>query len=570
MTEFDEIDGNNILAQSLKTQGVEFVFGIVGIPVIELSIAMQQAGIKYIGMRNEQAAAYAAQAIGYLTRSPGVCLVVSGPGLIHVLAGMANSQINCWPLLVIGGSCAEDHEGIGGFQECHQVELSRPYCKYSARPPNANLIPVHVEKAVRYATYGRPGAAYLDFPANLLSAKVSNNLVQYKPTILSPPIIFPNISNIKSAAELLIQAKNPLIIVGKGAAYSHAENSVRNLITTSGLPFLATPMGKGVMPDDHNLCVASARTFVLQNADVILLLGARLNWILHFGKPPRFNSGVKFIQVDIHPEELHNSQQASVAIQADIEAAVDILTNYLKEKNWRCSRKEWLEKIKDKCSANKKYIQSMMMDTSVPLNYYTVFYHIQDNIPKDCIICSEGANTMDIGRSILLNNLPRHRLDAGTFGTMGVGLGFAIAAALWCQQYKPQKRVLCVEGDSAFGFSGMEVETMVRYKLPIVIVVVNNNGIYGGVDENVWAAFQDSDSLPNTTPPNCLSVNIHYEKILEMFGRKGYFCTTTEQVSIAIKNAFKDNSGPSLVNIMINPSADRKPQQFEWLTESKL
>ncbi|XP_050443134.1 2-hydroxyacyl-CoA lyase 1 [Adelges cooleyi] len=566
----EDIDGNNILAQSLKSQGVEFVFGIVGIPVIELSVAMQQAGLKYVGMRNEQAAIYAAQAIGYLTRTPGVCLVVSGPGLLNVVAGMANSQINCWPVLVIGGSCAEDHEGIGGFQECNQVELSRPYCKYSARPPNANLIPVHVEKAIRYVTYGRPGAAYLDFPANLLSARVSIDMVQYKPVICSPPTVFPDIRDIQSAADLIKNANRPLIIVGKGAAYNRAEDAVNNFVAQTGLPFLATPMGKGVVADEHPLCAASARTFVLQNADVIVLLGARLNWILHFGKSPRFNPQVKFIQVDIKPEELHNSQQASVAIQADIHTAVDALTLQLNKQKWRCSKNEWLTQIQDKCSVNKKYTESMMMDTSVPLNYFTVFRQIQDNIPKDCIICSEGANTMDIGRTILLNNLPRHRLDAGTFGTMGVGLGFSIAAALWCQQYEPQKRVLCVEGDSAFGFSGMEVETMVRYKLPIVIVVVNNNGIYGGVDEELWTAIQDSDSLSNTTPPNCLSVNIHYEKIMEMFGRKGYFCTTVDQVSSAIKNAFKDTNGPSFINIMINPSADRKPQNFAWLTESKL
>ncbi|VVC26155.1 Thiamine pyrophosphate enzyme, N-terminal TPP-binding domain,Thiamine pyrophosphate enzyme, C-terminal [Cinara cedri] len=568
--EVEDTDGNAILAQSLKHQGIEYVFGIVGIPVIELSMAMQQAGLKYVGMRNEQAAVYAAQAIGYLTRTPGVCLVVSGPGLLHVTAGMANAQINCWPLLVIGGSCVEDHEGIGGFQECNQVELSRPYCKYSARPPNASLIPVHVEKAIRCATYGRPGAAYLDFPGNLLCARVAVDKVADVPRVKSPPTLIPFNPYIRSAAALLVNAERPLIIVGKGAAYGHAENSVRRFVDEFGLPFLATPMGKGVVADEHGLCVASARTFALQNADVVLLLGGRLNWMLHFGKPPRFSASVKFIQVDISAEELHNSRQASVAIQAHVCATLNILRLYLVEKKWKFLRTEWLDRLYEKCSLNKKYVESMMRDTSVPLNYYTAFRHIQDNIPKDCIIVSEGANTMDIGRAILLNNLPRHRLDAGTFGTMGVGLGFAIAAALWCQTYAPEKRVLCVEGDSAFGFSGMEVETMVRYKLPIVIIVINNNGIYGGVDESTWTAVQNYDNLTEVIPPNCLSVNIHYENILTMFGRKGHFCTTTEQISNAVREAFLDTSGPSFLNIMINPSADRKPQNFAWLTESKL
>lgn len=472
------------------------MFGIIGIPVIELSMAMQVAGLKYIGMRNEQSACYAAQAIGYLTGKPGACLVVSGPGLLHVTGGMANAQVNCWPLIVIGGSTNQDHEGIGGFQECPQVELSKPYCKYAARPPTAALIPLHVEKAVRYATYGRPGVAYLDFPGNILQSKVEADKIYKIGAHPSPPLAYPDPEDIRSAMKLLQNAKRPLIIVGKGAAYSHSENILRHLIENTNIPFLPTPMGKGVVPDTASQCVSSARTLALQKADVVLLLGARLNWILHFGRAPRYDEKVKIIQVDLCAEELHNSNLSSVAIQSDIKPFVEHLFDQLNAVNYNfSSQNDWWRELNVKCKKNRETVMEMALNVTQPLNYYAVFHHMQQVIPKDAIIVSEGANTMDIGRSMLPNILPRHRLDAGTFGTMGVGPGFAIASALYCRDYQPGKKVICVEGDSAFGFSGMEIETMVRYNLPITIVIVNNGGIYGGFDLEVFDSMRSEGDL---------------------------------------------------------------------------
>lgn len=250
-------------------------------------------------MRNEQAACYAAQAIGYLTGTPGVCLVVSGPGLLHVTGGMANAQINCWPLIVIAGSTNEDHEGIGGFQEYPQVEISRPYCKYAARPGSISLIPLHIEKAVRLSKYGRPGVSYLDFPGNLLQSSIAVSALPSQYQHPSPPLAYPDHDALAAAVRLIKTAKRPLVIVGKGAAYARAEAPIRKLIQEANIPFIATPMGKGVVSDNADQAVQSARTLALQKADVVLLLGARLNWILHFGRSPRFADDVKFIQVNL-------------------------------------------------------------------------------------------------------------------------------------------------------------------------------------------------------------------------------------------------------------------------------
>ncbi|KAI4502287.1 hypothetical protein M0802_002969 [Mischocyttarus mexicanus] len=564
-------DGNQIMAEALKAQGLEYVFGICGHPVIELSMNMQSAGLRYLGFRNEQSACYAAQAYGYLTKKPAIVLCVSGPGLLHVIGGMANAQVNCWPVLVIGGSCSQDHEGIGGFQEWPQVEASKPYCKYAARPPSAALIPLHVEKAVRYATYGRPGATYLDLPATILTQMVDEDKIALVSPCPEPPLIFPDNRQIEEAVNILIQSKRPLVIVGKGAAYGRAEQQVQDLVHLTKLPFLPTPMGKGVVPDTDPLCVSSARTYALQQSDVILLLGARLNWMLHFGRPPRFQSTVKIIQVDLCAEELHNSVPSTVAIQADIKCTAESLIKALQHRKWSVAENtQWCNELRSKADKNKKIVQQMSSDESVPLNYYAAFKTIQNFIPNDCIICSEGANTMDIGRTILLNDLPRHRLDAGTFGTMGVGLGFAIAAALYCKDNAPGKRVLCVEGDSAFGFSGMEIETMFRYQLPIIIIIINNNGIYNGLDNETFKEIQASGEPTEAIPPHSLTSETHYEKMMEMFGKKGHFCVTVDDIRQALKKSFEESSGPNLINIMINPQADRKEQKYTWLTKSNL
>ncbi|KAJ0066056.1 hypothetical protein NL108_001293, partial [Boleophthalmus pectinirostris] len=441
-------------------------------------------------------ACYAASAIGYLTGRPGACLVVSGPGLIHALGGMANANENCWPVVVIGGSSDRNQETTGAFQEFPQVETCRLYSKFSARPSSLEAIPSVIEKAVRTSMYGRPGACYVDIAGDMVNARVNRSNIRVVSCCPPPPISMAESGAVTQALSVLKASNRPLIIIGKGAAFAQAETVLREFVETSGLPFLPTPMGKGVLPDDHPNCVAAARSRALLQADVILLLGARLNWILHFGQPPRFDPNVKIIQVDLCPEEMGNNVRPTVALLGDISAVVSQLLQNLKKNGWKYSPgTEWWSSLHSKIAANFKISQSLALHSTLPMNYYTVFHHISELLPHDCIIVSEGANTMDIGRTMLKNYLPRHRqdtqiildmLDAGTFGTMGVGLGFAIAAAVMEKSKVNGQRVICVEGDSAFGFSGMEAETMCRYNLPIIIIVVNNNGIYSGVDPETW------------------------------------------------------------------------------------
>ena len=552
-----KINGATLIARSLKQQGVEHMFGVVGFPVGPIAEAAQEAGIKYYGMRNEQSASYAAQAVGYLTGRPGACLVVSGPGVVHGLAGLANAQQNCWPMILIGGASAVTQNGMGAFQEERQVLIASPFCKFAHAVEHTHRIPFYVEMAVRYSIYGRPGACYLDMPDDIILGEVDEERVVEAATVAEPPRMIAPETEIDRALNVLEGAQRPLVIVGKGMAWSRAEDEVRSFIERTQVPFLASPMGKGVMDDNHPLSVGAARSHALQEADVIYLLGARLNWIMHFGKPPRFNKNVRIVQLDISPEAISQNVPAEVALVGDGKAIVGQLNKALESRQWFYPKDTpWRAAIAAKAEANAKQIAPQAADDSSPMNYYRAFKDISAILPENAVIIGEGANTMDIGRTQMPNKSPRLRLDAGSYGTMGIGMGFVIAAAV----VHPDRPIVSVSGDAAIGFSGMEIETACRYNLPVKIIVLNNGGIGSGIAE-----------LPNdrmTIPPRVMSIGSGYEKLMEAFGGRGWYVEDPKQLRKALDEMMA-HPGPGLVNVKLAPTAGRKPQQFGWHTSSE-
>ena len=549
-----KINGATLMAQSLKQQGVEYMFGIVGFPVGPIADAAQKAGIKYIGMRNEQSASYAAQAVGYLTGRPGACLVVSGPGVVHGLAGLANAQQNCWPMILIGGASPTYQNGMGAFQEERQVLIATPFCKFAHAVEHVHRIPFYVEMAVRNSIYGRPGACYLDMPDDIILGEVDEEKVHQAATVADPPRSQAMPMDIDQALNTLESAERPLVIVGKGMGWSRAEDEVRAFIERTQLPFLASPMGKGVMDDNHPLSVGAARSHALQEADVIFLMGSRLNWIMHFGLPPRFNKKVRIIQLDISPEAISQNVAAEVALVGDGKAIVGQLNKALESRQWFYPKDTpWHAAIAQKSAANAKQIQSMIDDNSAPTNYYRAFKDISAWLPDNAVIIGEGANTMDIGRTQMPNKNARLRLDAGTYGTMGIGMGFTIAAAV----AHPDRPIVSVFGDAAIGFSGMEIETACRYNLPVKIIVLNNGGIGGGME-----SFPEDRSQ---LPPRVMAIGSGYEKIMEAFGGKGWYVDDPKDLRKALDEAIA-YPGPALVNVKLHHAAGRKPQEFNWHT----
>jgi 2-hydroxyacyl-CoA lyase 1 len=549
-----KIDGARLMAQSLKQQGVDYMFGIVGFPVQQIAAEAQKAGIKYIGMRNEQSASYAAHAVGYLTGRPGACLTVSGPGVVHMLAGLANAQQNCWPMIGIGGASPTYQNGMGGFQEERQVQIASPFCKFAHAVEHTHRIPFYVEMAVRQSIYGRPGATYLDMPDDIIKGEVDEDKLSVPPKCPEPPRMQAMTEDIEKALAALQAAEKPLVIVGKGMAWSRAEEEVRDFIERTRLPFLASPMGKGVLDDSHPLSVGAARSLALKEADVIFVMGARLNWIMHYGQEPRFKKNVRIIQLDISPESIGQNVPTEVALVGDGKAIVGQLNATLRNRQWFYAEgTPWKKAIAEAAAKNAKQIQPMIDDNSAPTNYYRALKDISAWAPDNAVIIGEGANTMDIGRTQLPNKSPRLRLDAGTYGTMGIGMGFAIAAAV----VHPDRPIISVSGDSAIGFSGMEIETACRYNLPVKVVVLNNGGIGSGTEKYPDDPFQN--------PPRALIYGARYDKMMESFGGKGWFIDDPKDLRTALDEAMAFK-GPALVNVKLHPNAGRKPQEFGWLT----
>jgi 2-hydroxyacyl-CoA lyase 1 len=548
-----KITGATLIARSLKQQGIDHLFGVVGFPVGPIAAAAQEEGINYVGMRNEQAASYAAQAYGYMTGRPGACIVVTGPGVVHGLAGLANAQQNCWPMILIGGASETYRGGMGAFQEERQVLITTPFCKFAHGVESVRRIPYYVEMATRHSIYGRPGACYLDMPDDIITGECElDDIIQVERVPEPPRMIAPQ-ENIEAALDVLEGAERPLVLVGKGMAWAQAEDEVREFIDRTQLPFVRSPMGKGVVPDDHPLAASAARTLALQQADVIFLMGARFNWIFHFGLPPRFAPDVKVIQLDISPEEIGHNKPSEVALVGDGKAIMSQMNKALEGRQWFHPKDTpWRKAINDKVSANVTTVQAQVNDDTAPAGYYRALRDVAAWMPENAILSAEGAGTMDIGLTMLPVSNARACLNAGTYGTMGVGLGHAIAACV----VHPDRPVIHLSGDSAIGFSGMEMETLVRYNLPAKIVVLNNGGIGPGMPE-----IPDNPMM--NMKPNALIYGARYDKIMEDFGGKGFFVEDPKDIPAALDQAMAF-PGPALVNIVISQSSSRKPQQFTW------
>jgi 2-hydroxyacyl-CoA lyase 1 len=548
-----EIKGADLLAKSLKEQGVQYMFGVVGFPVGPIAEAAQKVGLPYIGMRNEQAASYAAGAVGFLTGRPGSCIVVTGPGVIHGLSGLANAQQNCWPMILIGGASETYRNGMGAFQEERQVLAATPVSKWAHAIEHVNRIPFYVEMAVRQSIYGRPGATYLDFPDDMITGSCDTDTVDAVRKCPDPPRTMAMPQDIEHALDVLQSAQRPLALIGQGMASSGAEEEVRAFIEKTQIPFVRTPKGKGVLPDDHPLSAGAARSLALSQADVVFLMGARFNWILHFGLPPRYNKDVRVVQLDIEPESMHQNKPAEVALVGDGKAIVAQLNAALTGRQWfHPEGSPWRQVLAKKSAENAAMIAPQIGDDSSPGGYYRLFRDVREWLPKNVVLCSEGATTMDIGGTQMPLDNPRSYLNAGSYGTMGVGLGLVVAA---CAVH-PDRPVVHISGDSAIGFSGMEMETLCRYNMPAKIVVMNNGGIGPGMPEI------PKNPMLNMRP-NTLIYGARYDKMMQAFGGYGAYVEDTKDFRGAL-DELMNFPGPGLVNVKLSQGSQRKAQEFRW------
>jgi oxalyl-CoA decarboxylase len=540
-------DGFRLVIDALKLNGLNTIYGVPGIPITDFGRMAQAAGIRVLSFRHEQNAGYAAAIAGFLTKKPGVCLTVSAPGFLNGLTALAHATTNCFPMILISGSSEREIVDLqqGDYEEMDQLAVAKPLCKAAYRVLHAADIGIGLARAIRAAVSGRPGGVYLDLPAKLFGQVMSaeagkKSLVK---VIDAAPAQIPAPAAVTRALGLLKSAKRPLIILGKGAAYAQADDAIKALVERSGIPFLPMSMAKGLLPDTHPQCAGAARSTVLRDCDVVMLIGARLNWLLSHGKGKTWGEAPKkFIHIDIEPREMDSNAEIAAPVVGDIGSSVAALIEAMDGK-WPAPPAEWTSTVKAKRDENIAKMAPRLMNNNAPMDYHGALGALRSVIKErpDTILVNEGANTLDLARGVIDILKPRKRLDVGTWGVMGVGMGQAIAAAV-----ETGSRVLAVEGDGAFGFCGMEVETICRYNLPVCIVVFNNNGIYRGTDVNPGGG-----SDPATT---VFVKGARYDKIIEAFGGVGVQAETPDALKRAVEAAL-DVGRPTLINAVIDPAA---------------
>jgi len=541
-------DGFHLVIDALKLNGINTIYGVPGIPITDLGRMAQAAGMRVISFRHEQNAGNAAAIAGFLTKKPGICLTVSAPGFLNGLTALANATTNCFPMILISGSSEREIVDLqqGDYEEMDQLAIAKPLCKAAFRVLHAADIGIGVARAIRAAVSGRPGGVYLDLPAKLFPQVMdaeagAKSLVK----VIDPaPAQIPSPAAVKRALDVLRSAKRPLIILGKGAAYAQADDAIRALVEKSGIPFLPMSMAKGLLPDTHPQCAGAARSTVLRDSDVVMLVGARLNWLLSHGKGKTWGEphSKRFIQIDIEPKEMDSNVEIAAPVVGDIGSCVSALLEGMGG-SWPAPPADWTNAVKSKREENIAKMAPRLMKNSAPMDFHGALGALRTVIRErpEVVLVNEGANTLDLARGVIDMYKPRKRLDVGTWGVMGIGMGFAIGAAV-----ETGHPVLAVEGDSAFGFSGMEVETICRYKLPICVVVFNNDGIYRGTDVNAGGG-----SDPATT---VFVKGARYDRIMEAFGGAGAHVTTPDELKRAVDAALNSRK-PTLINAAIDPAA---------------
>jgi oxalyl-CoA decarboxylase len=541
-------DGFHLVIDALTLNGIKTIYGVPGIPITDFGRLAQAAGMRVISFRHEQHAGNAAAIAGFLTKKPGICLTVSAPGFLNGLTALANATTNCFPMILISGSSEREIVDLqqGDYEEMDQLAIAKPLCKAAFRVLRAVDIGIGVARAIRAAVSGRPGGVYLDLPGRLFSQVLdadagARSLVK----VIDPaPAQLPAPAAVARALDLLKGARRPLIVLGKGAAYAQADDQIRALVEKSGIPFLPMSMAKGLLPDTHPQSAGAARSTVLKDADVVMLIGARLNWLLSHGKGKTWGEpGSKtFIQIDIEPQEMDSNVEIVAPVVGDIGSCVSALLDGI-DARWPAPPADWVGGINARKEANIAKMSSKLTRASAPMDFHGALGALRTVIRErpDAILVNEGANTLDLARGIIDMFQPRKRLDVGTWGVMGIGMGFAVAAAV-----ETGKPVLAVEGDSAFGFSGMEVETICRYNLPVCIVVFNNNGIYRGTDVNPTGGSDVATTV--------FVKNARYDKMMEAFGGVGVHVITPDELSRAVNEAM-DSGRPTLINAVIDPAA---------------
>lgn len=556
----EQVTGMYILARALKEIGVDKMYGLVGIPVTELAYIAQGQGIRFISFRHEQQAGMAAATHGYLTKTPGVLLTVSSLGFLNGLTATINATVNCYPMIQISGSSVREPIDLdqGTYEGLDQLAVAKGLVKAAYRVNKPEDIPTAVVRAYRAAISGRPGGVYLDVTTPCLGAIM--NMADAEKLFEKPVGVYQQVHAAPEALDralaLLASAKKPAILLGKGAAYAQADDKIKQFVERTGIPYYPMSMAKGLLPDNHPLSAISARSTVMEESDVVMLIGARLNWLLSRGHG-KWNPNGRFIQLEIDPEEIDCNRHIAAPVVGDIEPSLDYMLANL-DKYKMSMDAGWVAEIQQiSKEKNTAFARRLAVET-MPMTHWSALGAAKKVIEAnpDVILVNEGANTLDDTRDAIDMSLPRHRVDCATWAIMGMGMGSAIGAAV-----STGKSVVAIEGDSAFGFSGMDFSTICRFNLPVTVCIFNNGGIYNGIGKPLEST---SDPAPTT-----LDIRARYDKMGEAFGSTTYYVTTPGEFSKALAEAIASKK-PCLIDVQLAADAGKESGHIGYLNPASL
>ena len=558
----EQVTGMYILARALKNVGIENVYGLVGIPITEAGYLVQGQGIRFVGFRHEQQAGMAAATEGFLTRKPGVLMTVSSLGFMNGLTATANATVNCYPMIQISGASDPTmvDMNVGTYEQLDQFNTAKPLVKAVFRCSHAKDIPSAVTRAYRAAVSGRPGGVYIDMTTPALGEIMDRDEAEkllYQPVDVYSPVA-PNEASVDRAVEILTSAKHPAILLGKGAAYAQVDDKIKALIEKYNIPYLPMSMAKGLMPDDGPLSALSCRSTIMEKADVVMVIGARLNWMLSFGRG-KWNPDMKFIQLDVDPEEMDVNVPIAAPVVGDMGLSLDAILAKMDGKKMSADP-TWVPSLQEEAKGkNAKFAARLTENKSIlPMTHWTALGAIKPILESnpDIILVNEGANTLDDTRDAVNMSLPRHRVDCATWAIMGMGMGSAIGAAV-----ATGKSVVAIEGDSAFGFSGMDFSTICRFKLPVTVVIFNNGGIYNGVGV----------PMDKTTDPAPTTLDIHarYDKLGDAFGAQTYYVQTPDELTKALNESIASKK-PCLIDVQLAADSGKESGHIGYLNPAPL
>lgn len=558
----EQVTGMYILARALKNMGIENVYGLVGIPITEAGYLIQGQGIRFVGFRHEQQAGMAAATEGFLTKKPGVLMTVSSLGFMNGLTATANATVNCYPMIQISGASDPTmvDMNVGTYEQLDQFNTAKPLVKAAFRCSHAKDIPAAVARAYRVAVSGRPGGVYIDMTTPALGEIMDREEAEkllYQPVDVYSPVA-PNEASVDRAVEILTSAKRPAILLGKGAAYAQVDDKIKTLIEKYNIPYLPMSMAKGLMPDAGPLSALSCRSTIMEKADVVMVIGARLNWMLSFGRG-KWNPDMKFIQLDVAPDEMDVNVPIAAPVVGDMGLSLDAILAKMEGKKMSADL-AWVSGLQAEAKTKNAKFAARLEETKslMPMHHWTALGVIKPIIESnpDIILINEGANTLDDTRDAVNMSLPRHRVDCATWAIMGMGMGSTIGAAV-----ATGKQVVAIEGDSAFGFSGMDFSTICRFNLPVTVVIFNNGGIYNGVGV----------PLDKTTDPAPTTLDIHarYDKLGDAFGAQTYYVQTPDELAKALTESIASKK-PCLIDVQLAADSGKESGHIGYLNPAPL